>query len=124
MISFTTSGSFRETEALLQKMAKLDIPAILNKHGEEGVRALASATPTESGLAANSWGFVVASTKSGCSITWTNVDVEKGFPVAIMLQYGYSTGTGGYVQGIDYINPAMRPIFDRISQEVWKAVNS
>ncbi len=124
MISFSTSGSFSQTEALLNKMAKLDIVAILNRHGQEGVRALASATPVESGLAASSWGFVTEKTASGVSITWTNKDVETGFPVAIMLQFGYSTGTGGYVQGKDYINPAMKPIFDKIEDEVWKAVNS
>jgi hypothetical protein len=124
MISFTVGGSFSQTEAILQKMAKLNIPAILNRHGQEGVRALASATPTESGLAANSWNYEVTNTASGVSITWTNHDIENGFPVAIMLQFGYSTGTGGYVHGTDYINPAMRPIFDRISEEVWKAVIS
>jgi len=90
----------------------------------EGVSALASATPMESGLAANSWGVEIVNSKDSLTITWTNSDVENGFPVAIMLQYGHGTGTGGYVRGVDYINPAIRPIFDRIANEVWKVVTS
>lgn len=118
------SGSYRQTEAFLKKLSKLDIPAILNSNGQKGVDALARATPRDSGLASSSWGFEVAKTAGGCSITWLNTDVETGFPVAIMLQYGYGTGTGGYVQGVDYINPAIKPIFDQIANDVWKAVTS
>jgi len=88
------------------------------------VAALASATPSDSGLAAASWGYEVSSKGGSHSITWTNTDVESGFPVAIMLQFGYATGTGGYVAGRDYINPAMRPIFDQIAYKVWRAVTS
>lgn len=124
MISFRQRGSLAKTEAYLRKLSKLDIPAILEKYGQEGVAALAQATPIDSGLAATSWGYVVETTSTGCSITWTNADIETDFPVAIMLQYGYATGTGGYVQGVDYINPAMRPIFDKISKAVDKAVKS
>lgn len=123
MISFNASGSTSKTEAYLRKLQKLDISAILNAHGAEGVRALSSATPLESGLAATSWSYEVTHTAGSVTISWLNTDVENGFPVAIMLQYGYSTGTGGYVQGKDYINPAMRPIFDKILQDVMKAVN-
>lgn len=122
MITFSASGSTKRTEAYLRKLSQLDIPSILHRYGQEGVSALAQATPIDSGLAAISWSYVVETTKGGCSITWINKDVETGFSVAIMLQYGYATGTGGYVQGFDYINPAMRPIFDRISAEVSKAV--
>jgi hypothetical protein len=75
-------------------------------------------------LAAESWSFKIERTRATLTITWLNHDVETGFPVAIMLQYGYSTGTGGYVRGVDYINPAMRPIFDQIAEKVWKAVTS
>lgn len=123
MILFNASGSTSKTEAYLRKLQKLDISAILNAHGAEGVRALASATPVESGLAAISWSYEVTHTAGSATISWLNRDVETGFPVAIMLQYGYATGTGGYVQGKDYINPAMKPIFDRILQDVMKAVN-
>ena len=124
MISMQSSGSFKKTESFLQSVIKLDIMAILKKHAQAGVDALESATPVNSGLAANSWGYEVTKKGSKYTITWTNNDIENGFPVAIMLQYGYATGTGGYVQGEDYINPAIRPIFDRIQNEVWKAVTS
>jgi hypothetical protein len=89
-----------------------------------GAAALANATPTDTGLAAGSWDYRIERSRASCSITWTNSDVESGFPVSIMLQYGYSTGTGGYVQGRDYINPAMRPVFDQIEEAVRKAVTS
>lgn len=105
-------------------MIKLDIPKILESQGQRGVDALSSATPFESGLASNSWSYIVEGGRNGCRIVWMNADVENGFPVAIMLQYGYGTGTGGYVAGRDYINPAMRPIFDQIAETVWKAVTS
>lgn len=124
MISVTSSGSFKNLESFLRKTKKLDIMAILRKHGAEGVAALSRATPANSGLAAHSWDFKVSKTKTGCEIVWTNHDIENGFPVVIMLQYGYATGTGGYVEGVDFINPAIRPIFDKIADEVWKAVTS
>lgn len=124
MIRVTSSGSFRKTEASLRKMQKLNIPAIMHSCGQEGVNALAHATPIDTGLAAQSWSYEVNMTGGGYQIVWTNTDVENGFPVAIMLQYGYGTGTGGYVQGRDYINPAIQPIFDKIADKVWKAVTS
>lgn len=124
MISATSKGSFKNTEALLQKMSKMDVRHILESAAQKGVKALASATPVDSGLAEDSWGYKIAAFRGGARITWTNSDVENGFPVAIMLQYGHGTGTGGYVQGRDYINPAMKPIFDQIADEVWKAVTS
>jgi hypothetical protein len=124
MISLTSTGSFAKTEAFLRKVSTLDISGILRSAGQIGANALASATPTESGLAASSWNFEVSGGRGGATIIWTNSDVENGFPVAIMLQYGYGTGTGGYVAGRDYINPAMRPVFDQIADKVWKAVTS
>lgn len=124
MISIESQGSFKNTEAFLLSLPKIDILSILNSAGAEGVRALSSATPVESGLAAQSWGYEVKRKGNSYSIIWTNSDVENGFPVAIMLQYGYGTGTGGYVQGRDYINPAMKPVFDSIAERVWKAVTS
>jgi hypothetical protein len=106
-------------------MQKLDIYQIASAQAEKGVRALTQATPIDSGLAANSWGYEVTKTSSSITIGWTNSDVEGGgYPVAIMIQFGHGTGTGGYIQGIDYINPAMRPIFDEIAETVWKAVTS
>lgn len=124
MFSVTTSGSFANTEAFLRKLQKGDIYNGLEQLAQQGVGALASATPMDSGLAADSWTFTIQRSKGSCTITWSNFDNENGFPVAIMLQYGYSTGTGGYVAGQDYINPAIRPIFDRIADKVWKAVIS
>lgn len=124
MISFSSSGSFRKTEDFLRRLSRGDMYNGLDSYARDGVTALASATPKESGLAASSWNYKIEKTRANLTITWYNTDVETGFPVAIMLQYGYSTGTGGYVQGIDYINPAMKPIFDRIEQRVRKAVTS
>lgn len=123
-ISFSTSGSFKNTESFLNKVVKLNVSTILHECGKRGVAALASATPQESGLAAASWDYLIEQSGGGYSITWVNNDNENGFPVAIMLQYGYGTGTGGYVAGRDYINPAMKPIFDEIADKVWKAVTS
>lgn len=122
MISFTSKGSFQKTEDFLTKMSKGEIFFVLAKYGQEGVNALASATPVRSGVAASSWSYEVVKKGTWYSIIWKNSDIENGFPVAIMLQYGYQTGTGGYVQGIDYINPVIQPIFDRISADVWKEV--
>lgn len=105
-------------------MQKLDISKLVQPYAQQGADALAAATPIDSGLAASSWGYEIHDSGSRVTITWTNDDIENGFPVAIMLQYGYSTGTGGYVQGRDYINPAIQPIFDRIADGVWKVVTS
>jgi hypothetical protein len=124
MISVVVSGSFKQMESTLKNLLKIDIPAILESHGAEGVRALRSATPIESGLAAQSWDYKVSKERLGYSLTFTNSDVENGFPVVIMYQYGHGTGTGGYVEGVDFINPAIRPIFDKIINKVWKAVTS
>lgn len=124
MFSRVSRGSFKNTNAFLEKVSKLDIAKIMRDSGQEGVNALASATPVQTGLAANSWAYEVSDGGGAYTITWLNTDVESGFPVAIMLQYGYATGTGGYVAGRDYINPAIRPIFDKIADRVWKAVTS
>lgn len=124
MITFSSKGDFRNTEKFLKKMSRRDIYRSLDRYGQEGVSALSSATPVESGLASASWSYEVELSKRSASISWLNHDVENGFPVAIMLQYGYGTGTGGYVQGRDYINPALKPIFDKIAESVWREVTS
>lgn len=117
-------GSFKELESYLNKLRTLDIESILRSYAREGVNALSRATPIDSGLAENSWSYEVEVKNNVYTIWWTNTDVENGFPVVIMLQYGHGTGTGGYVQGRDFINPAMRPVFDDIANKVWKAVTS
>lgn len=122
VISFSSRGSFARTEAALKRMLKIDPISLLERYGQEGVNALASATPQDSGLASSSWGYEVYGSGGKFTIAWTNSDVESGYPVAIMIQYGHGTGTGGYVQGQDYINPAIRPVFDRISEAVRKVV--
>jgi hypothetical protein len=124
MISLSSSGNFDKTLAWLQKLQKLDIQKICDSEAKKGVAALISATPKDSGLAASSWSYEIERTKTTTTIWWKNTDLENGFPVALMLQYGHGTGTGGWVQGYDYINPAMRPIFDSIADTVWKAVIS
>jgi hypothetical protein len=124
MISITSSGSFKNTEAFLNRVSRGDIYRSIVAGAEAGVRALADATPLDSGLASDSWDYEIERSGKAVTIKWTNNDVENGFPVAIMLQLGYGTGTGGYVQGRDYINPAMKPIFDKIADDVWKAVTS
>lgn len=123
-VKFKVTGSYTKTQASLKNLSKLDILGIMESCGQVGVAALSEATPTETGLAAGSWNFETQEQNGVYTIAWTNTDVESDFPVAIMLQFGYSTGTGGYVAGRDYINPAIAPTFDQIETIVWKAVTS
>jgi hypothetical protein len=120
----TASGSYQNTESWMQKMLRLNILEVLNRYGQIGVAALSSATPIDSGLAAASWYYKAGKSGRGYFIDWYNSDVENGYPVVIGIQYGHGTGGGGYVQGKDFINPAIRPIFDEITNEVWKVVTS
>jgi len=124
VVEFSSRGSFQRTEEFLKRMSKQDIFAALDTYAQRGVAALRSATPVETGLTAQSWSYEIKKTLGTYKITWSNSHVENGVLIAIILQYGHGTGTGGYVQGTDYINPAMRPIFDQISADVWKAVTS
>lgn len=124
MISADASGSFDKTEKFLRAMATSTIDQILNSEAQKGVAALSRATPKDSGRAAISWNYKIEKSAGSVRISWTNSDVENGYPVALMIQYGHGTGTGGYIQGKDFINPAMRPIFDSIAETVWKAVTS
>lgn len=124
MVRFNHRGSFDKLESFLARMQNQDVGRMLDIYARDGVTALASATPRDSGLAASSWGYEIQQTSTSIIITWTNDNIENGHPVAVMIQYGHGTGTGGYVQGRDYINPAIRPIFDRIADGVWKVVTS
>ena len=124
MLEFDNSGSFDNVERFLKKMAKGDIFNTLEAFAQKGVAALEASTPWDSGLTAASWGYEVKKTASSYTITWTNSNMADGVPVAILLQLGHGTGTGGYVQGQDFINPAMRPVFDNLADQAWKAVTS
>ena len=124
MFRFRHRGSFDNTDAFLKAMQDFVIDRQLNHLAQEGMYALAATTPRDSGLTAQSWGYQVRRQGTNVTITWTNDSKNKGFPVAVMLQYGYGTGTGGYVSGRDYINPTMRPVFDRIADGVWREVRS
>ena len=122
MISFRHKGNFSKTRRYLERAKGAARLSILDKYGKEGVAALASATPVESGQTANSWYYEIEHNAGSTTIHFNNSHINKGVPIAIILQYGHGTGTGGWVEGRDYINPAVQPVFDRIVQEVWKEV--
>lgn len=122
MIVFKQKGNFNKTEKFLTQNQHLNIIPVLERYGQEGVNALSIATPTDSGLTASSWSYKVIHTKRGYSITWSNSNIVDGVPIAVLLQYGHATRDGGYVQGRDYINPALKPIFDKIATDAWKEV--
>lgn len=124
LIRFKHSGDFKNMERFFKKATETSYLHILEAYGQAGVEALASMTPTETGKTAASWGYEVVPTRKGHSIYWTNSNVHDGVNIALILQYGHGTGTGGYVQGIDYINPAIRPIFESMANEAWKEVTS
>jgi len=124
MISFEHKGNFKRTDQFLKNLAKDRMFASLDRLGREGVSALISVTPVDSGLTAASWGYVIEHRNGSYSLNWVNSNDFGGPPIAVMLQYGHGTGTGGYVQGRDYINPAIRPIFDKIADQLWKEVSS
>jgi hypothetical protein len=122
MITIKEKGSFKNTEKYLDKLKSQKVFSILNKYGQQGVAVLANATPRDSGLTAESWSYTIVQRPGYYSIRWHNSNEAAGTPVAVLLQYGHGTGTGGYVQGQDYINPAIRPLFDKIAAEAWREV--
>lgn len=122
MITLAVKGDYKKTRRMLEKSKKLNIRTILDKYGKEGVNALRLATPKDSGETAEAWSYEVSFDSSGASIYWTNSNVVDGVSIAIILRYGHGTGTGGYVQGRDYLSPAIRPIFDDIAESAWKEV--
>lgn len=124
MITFTHHGDFRKTKRFFNRAAEARFLQNLERYGQEGVAALAAATPVESGETASSWYYKITRTGGSFSINWYNSHVEDGVNIAIILQYGHGTGTGGYVAGRDYINQAIRPIFDKIAENVWKEVTA
>lgn len=122
MIRFKQKGDFKNLESFLNKASKLDMRSILDRYGREGVEALRSNTPIDSGLTASSWDYYIETNKRTSKIVWTNTHNISGVNIAIILQYGHATKNGGYVQGQDYINPAIRPIMDKIAEDVWREV--
>lgn len=121
-VHFDVKGSYSKTEHWLDKLAKFKSPKGLEALGRKGVAALASATPARSGITSKSWDYRIERKGSTTSIIWYNKNIVNGVPIAIILQYGHGTGTGGYVQGRDYINPAIKPVFDEIDSIVRKAM--
>lgn len=122
IIVFRQKGNFKNTEAFLKRASKFNIDVILDRYGKEGVSALSAATPKDTGETANSWYYKVNKGKDIITVTWSNSHIVDGVPIAIILQYGHATRNGGYVEGRDYINPAIRPIFDRIANRAWEEV--
>lgn len=122
VVMFRQKGDFRRTSDFLKRANRLNLDAILNQYGQEGVEALRAATPKGTGTTANSWSYVVHKGTGSITITWSNSNIVDGVPIAVILQYGHGTRNGGYVQGTDYINPAMKPIFDKIAQRAWEEV--
>ena len=122
MIGFRHKGNFVKTTRYLERAKKGVRITSLEKFGREGVAALASATPIDSGNTANSWYYEITKTRGVVKITFNNSNIQNGVPIAIILQYGHGTGTGGRVQGRDYINPAIQPIFDKLANNAWREV--
>lgn len=123
MVKFTSRGDFSKTDSYLKRMLKMDLNTVLSQYAEKGVRALQEATPKDTGLTASSWSYEIERTDSSITISWTNSNFNKGVPIALLIQYGHGTRNGGYVSGVDYINPAMRPVFDEIEEAVMREVS-
>lgn len=124
MVTFSVSGDYKKTRKFLQRSQKMDFRSILAKYGQMGVDALREATPKDSGETASAWGYEIQTTRNGATIYWTNSHINQGVNIALILQYGHGTGTGGWVEGRDYINPSIQPIFDEIADAVVKEVES
>lgn len=125
MISVSHKGSFVNLERFLKKNKELDMDSYLNLFGQKGVEALSNATPRDTGLTASSWRYEIEKDKSKKTVTvrWLNDNVvDEWFNVALMIQYGHATGSGAWIEGIDYINPAIRSIFDKMAEEIWEEV--
>lgn len=122
MIRFRHRGSFKNSEDFLQRSKKINPKQILEKYAREGVQALRSATPKDSGETAEAWDFEIVGTTAGFKLNWLNSSMNDGIPIAILLQYGHGTRSGTFIEGRDFINPAMRPIFDKIAENIWKEV--
>ena len=121
-ITFSHKGNFSKTESFLKKAKEKAFYKHLDEYAKTGVQALKEHTPIDSGKTANSWTYEVKVDKNSAEIIWMNTNTNNGENIAILIQYGHGTGTGGYVHGKDYINPAMRPVFEEIAENIWKEV--
>lgn len=122
LIEFRQKGDFNNSKKFLNHLKNLNLRATLEKYGKAGVDALSAATPKDTGKTAESWTYEIKGDKNSYSIEWHNSNVNEGVNIAVILQYGHGTGNGGWVEGRDYINPALRPIFDQIANEAWEEV--
>ena len=122
MISFRQKGDFSKLTRFLERAKETVHLGDLDKYGREGVAALSSATPKDSGLTSSSWYYEIENNKESARIVFKNSNIQNGVPIAIILQYGHGTGTGGWVEGRDYINPAIQPVFDKIADNAWREV--
>ena len=122
MISYNLKGDFKKTDTFLRRLLHISIEDKLKKYGEAGVEALRESTPKRTGLTANSWSYKIERKKGSLTISWHNSNIQNGVPIAIVLQYGHATRSGRFIQGIDYINPAITPIFEEIANDAWKEV--
>lgn len=123
-ISLISKGDFSKTKGFFSNMLRRRYLNVLSRYGDLGVQLLAANTPIDTGLLASSWSYEIIEDNTGMSIVWKNSDIENGANVAILLQYGHATGTGGYVRGIDYINPALAPVFDKLAEAAWREVQN
>lgn len=124
MIKIKHRGSFMHVEKFMAEMSKKQYMSMLRSYGAAGVEALKNATPTDTGKTAASWSYEVERTDSGYAIYWKNSNVNDGVNIAVIIQFGHGTGTGGYVRGIDYINPALQHLFQEMADEIWREVKS
>ena len=124
MITFKQKGDFSKTTSWLERTKNVFHVGMLDKYGRAGVEALAAATPKDTGTTASSWYYEIKNENGRATITFLNSNIQDGVPIAVILQYGHATGNGGWVEGIDYINPAMRPIFEAIANDAWKEVTT
>lgn len=122
MIKIKHKGDFSKTYRVLKKASNIKDLSVLDTYGQQGVQALMAATPVDSGATSRSWDYHIEKKSGSVSIVWTNSNINNGCNIAVVLQYGHGTANGGYVQGRDYINPAMRPIFDKIADAAWEEV--
>ena len=123
-IRFTHKGDFSKTTRFLERAKHIVRRSDLDKYAKKGVEALASATPIESGLTADSWTYEIVNEKGSITINFINTNINQSVPIAIIIQYGHATGNGGWVEGRDYINPAIQPIFDEMVRDIWREVTN